>query len=121
DIALRHEALARVPALASRRLVLVQVSLVCLHAGDLPRAGHAKPLLRSAVALLLGHGVTSFGKSVKGNCTREGAWSSSSNALEEVRSWRVVRRVAARSQRARSRVPNSVRPSVRRSRASVQL
>src|SRR6266851_8317091 len=57
QIALRDERLALVPALARRRLVRVEVALVGLHAREAALPGHAEPLLRSAVAALLGHGV----------------------------------------------------------------
>src|ERR1700741_2055085 len=69
DVALRHERLTLVPALAPRRLVLGQLPFVRLHPRELPRARHAEPLLRTAVASDLGHGVTSSEKDVRGNCT----------------------------------------------------
>src|SRR3990170_1591059 len=55
--ALRHRRLALVPALAGRRLVLVQVALVGLGPAELPPPGYLEPLLRAAVALDLRHGL----------------------------------------------------------------
>src|SRR5438132_64939 len=57
-VARRDERLPRVPALAPRRLVLIQVAFVRLHARQLSGARGAEALLRTAVAFHLGHGVT---------------------------------------------------------------
>src|SRR5205823_14994014 len=57
-VARRDARLPRVPALAPRRLVLIQVAFVRLHTRQLPGARRAEALLRAAVAFHLGHGVT---------------------------------------------------------------
>src|SRR5206468_5947565 len=62
-----HERLARVTPLAAWRLVRVEVALVGLHARELAAAGGGESLLRTAMALDLGHG----GMPPRAKCERQ--------------------------------------------------